>query len=77
MQQRDEHGLAIYRAGSAAPPGQYVCTDRECSRIVELDRPVLLPASLNGRIAYYRQLPVRIPIARKPESSQPATPIPA
>ena len=43
----------VYLAGHVAPSGRYRRADPPDGRIVELERPDVLPASLDGRVAVY------------------------
>jgi hypothetical protein len=43
----------VYLAGHVAPSGRYRRADPPDGRIIELEAPGLLPASLDGHVAVY------------------------
>jgi len=51
--QLNEDGEEVFRAGQFAPAGTYLDTDN--GRQVTLENNGLLPASLDGRRAYYKR----------------------
>jgi hypothetical protein len=51
----DEYGVPLYPAGVMAPAGTYLREDRPWAPALVLDRPEVLPASLDGhRVRYLR-----------------------
>ena len=49
----------IFSAGEQVPPGEYIRIDIWSDRIIEIALNDFLPASLDGRIAMYRPLPIK------------------
>lgn len=49
----EECGVRLYEAGEVARPGIYMRVDDELHGVVTLDVAGPLPASLDGRIAFY------------------------
>lgn len=51
----DEYGVPLYPPGVTAPAGTYLREDRPWAPALVLDRPAVLPASLDGhRVRYLR-----------------------
>jgi hypothetical protein len=51
----------IYLAGYAAPAGRYRRVDGCVERVVVLEASGVLPASRDGRVAIYVQMPAAVP----------------
>ncbi len=66
----DPLGQEIYWAGERVPPGQYRQVDGP--RVITLLREDFLPASLDGKVAYYVQERIWYEI-REPSRSEVAT----
>ena len=49
----------IFSAGEKVPPGEYIRIDIWSDRIIQIALDDVLPASLDGRIAIYRPLPIK------------------
>lgn len=53
----------IFSAGKQVPPGEYVRIDIWSDRVIDIALNDFLPASHDGRIAMYRQLPIKHGVA--------------
>ena len=53
---RSLHDGETYRAGQLVPPGRYLRVGSYPSVEVVLDRPDVLPASLDGHVAEYQRI---------------------
>ena len=50
---------ATFSAGEQVPPGEYIRIDIWSDRIIQIALNDVLPASLDGRVATYRSLPIK------------------